>query len=81
MSSLFFHVWEVYPHDVISEFHFSCFKYIYLQTRKIQVQKTQKNNKTTIMMCVHVFMCVNLIVLIMLGANLVTWNIYKKASP
>jgi hypothetical protein len=76
-----FHVWEVYPHDVVNEFHFSYFKNIHLHTTRIQVQKTQQNNKTTIMMCVHVFMCVTLIVLIMLGANLVTCDIYKKASP
>ncbi len=66
---------------MVNEFHFSCFKNINLRTIRIQVQKTQQNNKTTNMMYAHVFMCVTLIVSIMLGVNLVTCEIYEKASP
>jgi len=67
----FFMFRVIYPHIVVMESYFSCFKKTHPQIIGIQVQS---NNTQHMWICVHVFMCVVLLVSIVLGVNLVMDN-------
>jgi len=67
-GSSFFVFGGIYPHSVVMESQFSCFKKTHLQIIGIQVQS---NNTQHLWICVHVFMCAFLLVSIMLGVDLV----------
>ncbi len=58
----------IYPHSVVMEFHFSCFKKTHLQIIVIQVQS---NNTQHLWICVHIFMCVVLLISMVLDVDLV----------
>jgi hypothetical protein len=67
-GSTFFVFGGIYPHSVVMESHFSCFKKTHPPIIGIQVQS---NNTQHLWICVHVFMCVVLLVSIVLGVDLV----------
>jgi hypothetical protein len=68
MGFFFLAFWGDYPHIVVMEFHFSCFKTTHPPIIGIQVQS---DNTQHLWIWVYVFMCMVLLVSIVLGVDLV----------